>query len=124
LKGSTAGQTASSGRSEGDRERPQGHDDFQRRRRWRRWRWQFRGQDSTKFEVRIAVKEGEDFRPGMSVTTEIETRYRTNALTVPIGSVTARLPKPETRSGPTRFRPTLFPRPTPPEQARDDGEVG
>jgi len=53
------------------------------------------GQDSTKFEVRIRVTEGDDFRPGMSVTTEIETRYRTNALTVPIGSVTARLPKPE-----------------------------
>lgn len=52
------------------------------------------GQDSTKFEVRIRVTEGEDFRPGMSVTTEIETRYRTNALTVPIGSVTARMPKP------------------------------
>jgi len=52
------------------------------------------GQDSTKFEVRIRVTEGDDFRPGMSVTTEIETRYRTNALTVPIGSVTARLPKP------------------------------
>ena len=53
------------------------------------------GQDSTKFEVRIRVKEEENFRPGMSVTTEIETRYRTNALTVPIGSVTARMPKPE-----------------------------
>lgn len=52
------------------------------------------GQDSTKFEVRIRVTEGDDFRPGMSVTTEIETRYRTNALTVPIGSVTARQPKP------------------------------
>ncbi len=53
------------------------------------------GQDSTKFEIRIRVKDEENFRPGMSVTTEIETRYRTNALTVPIGSVTARLPKPE-----------------------------
>jgi HlyD family secretion protein len=53
------------------------------------------GQDSTKFEVRIRVKDEENFRPGMSVTTEIETRYRTNAITVPIGSVTARMPKPE-----------------------------
>ena len=53
------------------------------------------GQDSTKFEVRIRVQDEENFRPGMSVTTEIETRYRTNALTVPIGSVTARMPKPE-----------------------------
>jgi HlyD family secretion protein len=53
------------------------------------------GQDSTKFEVRIRLKEMENFRPGMSVTTEIETRYRTNVLTVPIGAVTARLSKPE-----------------------------
>jgi HlyD family secretion protein len=53
------------------------------------------GQDATKFEVRIRVKEMENFRPGMSVTAEIETRYRTNALVVPIGAVTARLPKPE-----------------------------
>jgi len=49
--------------------------------------------DATKFEVRIRIIEKENFRPGMSVTTEIETRYRTNALTVPIGSVTARMPK-------------------------------
>lgn len=53
------------------------------------------GQDATKFEVRIRLRELENFRPGMSVTAEIETRYRTNALTVPIGAVTARLPKPE-----------------------------
>ena len=53
------------------------------------------GQDSTKFEVRIRVKEGENFRPGMSVTTEIETRYRTNVITVPIGAVGSRLPKTE-----------------------------
>jgi len=33
------------------------------------------------------------FRPGMSVTAEIETRLRTNVLSVPIASVTARLPK-------------------------------
>jgi HlyD family secretion protein len=52
-------------------------------------------QDATKFEVRIRIKEKEPFRPGMSVTAEIETRYRTNALTVPIASVTTRLPKKE-----------------------------
>ena len=51
--------------------------------------------DATKFEVRIRLKELENFRPGMSVTAEIETRYRTNVLAVPIGAVTARLPKPE-----------------------------
>jgi len=50
-------------------------------------------QDATKFEVRIRVKEKEAFRPGMSVTAEIETRNRTNALAVPIPCVTTRLPK-------------------------------
>jgi len=50
-------------------------------------------QEATKFEVRIRVQEKEEFRPGMTVTAEIETRYRTNVLTVPIASVTSRLPK-------------------------------
>ncbi len=50
-------------------------------------------QEATKFEVRIRVDEKENLRPGMSVTAEIETRYRTNVLTVPIQSVTTRLPK-------------------------------
>ncbi len=49
--------------------------------------------DATKFEVHIRLKEKEEFRPGMSVTAEIETRLRTNALSVPIASVTARMPK-------------------------------
>jgi HlyD family secretion protein len=51
------------------------------------------GGDATKFEVHIRIKEKELFRPGMSVTAEIETRSHTNALAVPIASVTARLPK-------------------------------
>src|ERR1019366_5288065 len=38
-------------------------------------------QEATKFEVRIRVQENEAFRPGMSVTSEIETCYRTNVLT-------------------------------------------
>ncbi len=50
-------------------------------------------QEATKFEVKIRVREKAAFRPGMSVTAEIETRYRTNVLTVPIQSVTTRLPK-------------------------------
>lgn len=50
-------------------------------------------QEATKFQVRIRVQEKEGFRPGMSVTAEIETRYRTNVLTVPIACVTSRLPK-------------------------------
>jgi HlyD family secretion protein len=49
-------------------------------------------QDATRFEVRIRVQDKEAFRPGMSVTAEIETRYRTNVLAVPIQSVTTRLP--------------------------------
>jgi HlyD family secretion protein len=50
-------------------------------------------QEATKFEVKIRVQEKEVFRPGMSVTAEIETRYRTNVLAVPIQSVTTRVPK-------------------------------
>jgi HlyD family secretion protein len=50
-------------------------------------------QEATKFEVRIRVQEKENFRPGMSVTAEVETRYRTNVLTVPLQCVTTRLPK-------------------------------
>jgi HlyD family secretion protein len=56
--------------------------------------------DATKFEVHIRIKEKELFRPGMSVTAEIETRSRTNVLAVPIASVTARLPK-DDKSGKT-----------------------
>jgi HlyD family secretion protein len=60
--------------------------------------------EATKFEVKIRIKDKEQFRPGMSVTAEIETRYRTNALTVPIASVTTRVPKakpaePKTKGG-------------------------
>jgi len=50
-------------------------------------------QEATKFEVKIRVQEKEMFRPGMSVTAVIETRYRTNVLAVPIQSVTTRVPK-------------------------------
>ena len=50
-------------------------------------------QEATKFEVKIRVQEKEVFRPGMSVTAEIETRYRTNVLAIPIQSVTTRAPK-------------------------------
>lgn len=50
-------------------------------------------QEATKFEVKIHITDKEPFRPGMSVTAEIETRYRSNVLAVPIQSVTTRLPK-------------------------------
>lgn len=56
-------------------------------------------QEATKFEVKIRVQEKEAFRPGMSVTAEIETRYRSNVLTVPIASVTTRMPKEKTKPG-------------------------
>jgi HlyD family secretion protein len=49
-------------------------------------------QEATKFEVRIRIQEKAAFRPGMSVTAEVETRMRTNVLTVPIQSVTTRMP--------------------------------
>jgi HlyD family secretion protein len=51
------------------------------------------GQEGTKFEVRIRIEDREAFRPGMTVTCEVETRYRTNVLSVPIQSVTTRPPK-------------------------------
>lgn len=53
------------------------------------------GQEATRFEVKIRINDKETFRPGMSVTAEIETRSRTNVLCVPIQSVTTRLPKSE-----------------------------
>src|SRR6478736_4366 len=52
-------------------------------------------QEATKFEVRIRINENESFCPGMSVSTEIESRYVTNALTVPYAAVTTRMPKPD-----------------------------
>ncbi|MGZ8939443.1 MAG: efflux RND transporter periplasmic adaptor subunit, partial [Limisphaerales bacterium] len=50
-------------------------------------------QEATKFEVKILISEKEPFRPGMSVTAEIETRSRTNVLAVPIMAVTTRSAK-------------------------------
>jgi HlyD family secretion protein len=50
-------------------------------------------QDATRFGVKIRINEKEPFRPGMSVTSQIETRSRTNVVSVPIQSVTTRLPK-------------------------------
>jgi HlyD family secretion protein len=57
-------------------------------------------QEATKFEVKIRITEKEPFRPGMTVNAEVETRYRTNALTVPFASVTTRMPK-----GPEKDKP-------------------
>jgi HlyD family secretion protein len=52
-------------------------------------------QDATKFQVKIRIDEKENFRPGMSVSTEVQTRSCTNALAVPVQSVTTRPPKPK-----------------------------
>lgn len=57
-------------------------------------------QEATKFEVKIRITEKENFRPGMSVSTEIETRYATNVLTVPIAAITTRVPKPANTNAP------------------------
>lgn len=53
------------------------------------------GQTATQFQVRIRISDKESFRPGMSVTAEIETRTRTNVIAAPIASVTARTLKPK-----------------------------
>jgi HlyD family secretion protein len=50
-------------------------------------------QEATKFEVRIRLTDVERYLPGMSVTAEVETRYRSNVVTIPIQCVTTRLPK-------------------------------
>ena len=49
-------------------------------------------QEAPKFEVKIRIEDKEAFRPGMSVTAEIETRSRQGVLAVPIQAVTTRLP--------------------------------
>jgi len=59
-------------------------------------------QEATKFQVRIRLNDKESFRPGMSVSADIETEYRTNVLTVPLASVTTRPPKPPQKTDPTK----------------------
>jgi HlyD family secretion protein len=56
------------------------------------------GQSATQFQVRIRLTEGDQFRPGMSVSAVIETRTHTNAIAVPIASVTTRIIKPKTKT--------------------------
>ena len=51
------------------------------------------GQAATQFQVRIRFTDPETFRPGMSVTAEIETRTHTNTIAVPIASITTRVLK-------------------------------
>jgi HlyD family secretion protein len=78
-------------------------------------------QEAPKFEVRIRVQDKENFRPGMSVTAEIETRSRKDVLTVPIQSVTTRLPAAKTppkeeTGGPTPPKPKKKPEPIKPTE--------
>ena len=90
---------AGGGRLQGPQIHRRGDECRQFRRRFRQQtastQQQQPSQQATQFEVRIRVNEKEPaFRPGMSVTAEIETEYRTNALTVPLASVTTRPMKP------------------------------
>jgi HlyD family secretion protein len=56
----------------------------------------------TNFEVRILINtpEGVEFRPGMSMSADVETETKANVLTVPIQSVTVRVPKKEIKDEP------------------------
>jgi HlyD family secretion protein len=56
----------------------------------------------TNFEVRMRINtpEGIQFRPGMSMSADIETETHSNVLTVPIQSVTVRAPKKEVKEEP------------------------
>lgn len=49
-------------------------------------------QQATKFEVRILINEKAPFRPGMSVTADVETRSRKGVVAVPFQAVTTRMP--------------------------------
>jgi len=57
----------------------------------------------TNFEVRILINAPDNvrFRPGMSMTSDIETETRKGVLGVPIQSVTTRMPKDETKKAET-----------------------
>jgi len=56
-------------------------------------------QSATQFQVRIRFSEGEQFRPGMSVSATVETRTRTNVIAAPIASITTRVIKPKGKTG-------------------------
>tara|TARA_A100001037_G_scaffold304051_1_gene339685 strand:- start:534 stop:1850 length:1317 start_codon:yes stop_codon:yes gene_type:complete len=76
-------------------------------------------QEATKFEVRIGINEKEAFRPGMSVTADVETRSRQGVVTVPFQSVTTRLPQASRGSNPDSSESeSKFPRP------KDGGKKG
>jgi HlyD family secretion protein len=77
-------------------------------------------QDATRFEVKIHIQEKANFRPGMSVTANIETRYRTDVLAVPIASVTTRPPKKENEETPDSAEDTVGEKPEPDKESKED----
>ena len=76
-------------------------------------------QEATRFEVRVRVQDKEAFRPGMSVTADIETRSVTNVLSVPIQSVTTRLPKGKDK-GPSKDEAKAPENPRPERAGKDN----
>ena len=80
-------------------------------------------QEAPKFEVKIRIVDKEAFRPGMSVSAEIETRSRQNALVVPIQSVTTRLPKPSTTPAKPEGKPAAPVKPIEVVFVRDGDKV-
>jgi HlyD family secretion protein len=80
-------------------------------------------QEAPKFEVRIRIVDKEAFRPGMSVSAEIETRARQNVLAVPIQSVTTRLPKPDTTPAKPNGKPAAPVKPVEVVFVRDGDKV-
>ncbi len=79
-------------------------------------------QEATRFEVRVRIQDKEVFRPGMSVTAEVETRARTNVLSVPIQSVTTRVPKGADGKGGTTNGIAVAARTNAPSADRKPGE--
>ena len=57
-------------------------------------------EEVTNFQVKMRIVNADlQLRPGMSMTADIETETRHNVLTVPIQSVTTRMPKVEVKPG-------------------------
>ena len=80
-------------------------------------------QEAPKFEVKIRITDKEAFRPGMSVSAEIETRSRQGVLAVPIQSVTTRLPKSDAAPAKADGKPAAPVKPIEVVFARDGDQV-
>jgi HlyD family secretion protein len=80
-------------------------------------------QEAPKFEVKIRIADKEAFRPGMSVSAEIETRSRQGVLAVPIQSVTTRLPKSDAATAKADGKPAAPVKPIEVVFARDGDQV-